>query len=92
MRRQLHTGNPDIGQQVASSQQLSAGRSQLDMPANTGLSGMHADHTYPLLKPKKGIEPWRSSMSERKLRATEFAARVHSLKYYIGLIGAKSII
>ncbi len=92
MRRQLHTGNPDVDQQVASSQQLSAGRRQLDMPVNTGMSGMHADHTYPLLKPKKGIDPWPSSMSERKLRATEFAARVHSLKYYIGLIGAKSII
>lgn len=31
-------------------------------------------------------------LSERKFRATAFAARVHSLKYYIGLIGAPSII
>ena len=31
-------------------------------------------------------------LSERKLRATAFAARVDSLKYYIGLIGAPSII
>ncbi|HSF88791.1 MAG TPA: hypothetical protein VLA46_05190 [Saprospiraceae bacterium] len=32
------------------------------------------------------------SPSERKIRAAAFAARVHSLKYYIGLIVAKSII
>ncbi len=40
----------------------------------------------------KGIEHRQYLQSERGLRAAAFAARVDSLKYYIGLIGAPAII
>ena len=40
----------------------------------------------------KGIEHRQYLQSARGLRAAAFAARVDSLKYYIGLIGAPAII
>lgn len=92
MKRQQHTDNLDVDYLVAGSQHFTTGQQVQDIPEHLRMSGNHVAPKLPGSNPKKGIESKLYPLSERKLRANAFAARVHSLKYYIGLIGAKSII
>ncbi|MBP6679619.1 MAG: hypothetical protein KA166_00415 [Saprospiraceae bacterium] len=92
MRRQLPTGINDADQTVSGRQTFNEGRTIQGKPAHTWMS-ITPNEPKPLnLTPQRGAELRQYSPSENKLRATAFAARVHSLKYYIGLIGAKCII
>lgn len=91
MRRQLYTGIHDVDQAVTSIQHIDAGQQRQRIPVDTQMSNRKSVPTSIGPKLKIGTEPRPYSLSERQLRATAFAARIHSLKYYIGLIGVKSI-
>ena len=92
VKRQLNQGNHDADHEVASHQHFSAGRSLHDLPINLSISRKAIETIAATGKTKKVIGPNQYSVSERKLRANAFAARVNSLKYYIGLIGANAVI
>ncbi len=91
MRRQLPIGIHHEERAVSSHQHFSAGRPPQIIPVNTWMSGNHAGPMPVPVKPQNGTEPRQYSMTERKLRATAFAERVHGLRYYIGLIGTNAI-
>jgi hypothetical protein len=92
MGRQLQTSMRDTHLLVAGNQYFSTGRTILDMSMSATKSGNHTIPGSPDLTSGMAIATRQYSISEHKLRAAAFAARVHSLKYYIGLIGARSII
>ncbi len=92
MRRQLQADNCDVDYLFASSQHFLAGQLVQDMPEIISISSNHVDPKPHGFNPKRGFEPRQYLLSERKLQATAFAGRVHNLRYYIGLIGAKDII
>jgi hypothetical protein len=92
MRRQQHTGIQGPLQVVVGSKNFTLSRTPQYLPMNTTIFATQADPATPELTIGMSIETRQYSLTERKLRATAFATRVHSLKYYIGLIGSTSII
>lgn len=91
MRRQLHKDIPGREPAGDHNQQIGMDRQLHGMPVDTRMSHMKSYPSSIAPKPKNGTESRQYSPSERQIRANAFAARMHSLKYYIGLIGAKAI-
>jgi hypothetical protein len=92
VKRQQQTGNHNADLEVASSQHFSAGLMLQELPVTLKNPRKDNAPTVGAGKSNKSIAQNQYSLSERKQRANAFAARVNSLKFYIGLIGAQAII